>query len=168
MSSPPPCVCTQTHTPNLFIRISCFLPSLCRKPPFPGVRFFHYKENWKRDGEYFFPSNGFMHLKRSFVTGELALHACTLLALPDGIYIIRSSERERERAGKRAGFMFESETWNKNLCFDKYLLNQINCILNVGCVTELYFDSSYFKKNCVLTTGLSQEGWRCLKEITSN
>lgn len=34
------------------------------------------------------PSDEFMHLKRSFVARELALHACTLSGLPDGLYII--------------------------------------------------------------------------------
>lgn len=38
----------------------------------------------------FLPVDDFMHLKRSFVTRELALHACTLSALPDGLYIIQS------------------------------------------------------------------------------
>lgn len=44
----------QTHILTSFIRISCFSPILCRKPPFPGVNFFHYKGNWKEDGGYFF------------------------------------------------------------------------------------------------------------------
>lgn len=33
-------------------------------------------------------SDEFMHLKRGFVTRELALHACALVALPGGLYII--------------------------------------------------------------------------------
>lgn len=87
----------QTHPRTPFIHISFLSPSLHRKPPFPGVHFFHYKGNWKGDGDYFFffffrlsPVDDFMHLKRSFVTRELALHACTLSALPVGLYIIRA------------------------------------------------------------------------------
>lgn len=82
-----------------FVHISCFSPCLCRKPPFPGVNFFHYKGNWKGDGDYFFclsPSDEFMHLKRSFVTRELALCACTISALSDGLYIIRAWESWEE------------------------------------------------------------------------
>lgn len=44
----------QTHPRTPFIHISLLSPSLHRKPPFPGVHFFHYKGNWKGDGDYFF------------------------------------------------------------------------------------------------------------------
>lgn len=56
--APPVCVRNtaqaQAQILTSFVHISCFSPCLCRKPPFPGVNFFHYKGNWKGDGDYFF------------------------------------------------------------------------------------------------------------------
>lgn len=69
-----------------FVPISCCSLCVCTEL-FPAAAFFHYTGNWKGDGDYFFllcisPTDEFMHLKRSFVTRELALHACALSTLP--------------------------------------------------------------------------------------
>lgn len=111
------------------------------------------------------PSDEFMHLKRSFVTRELALHACTLSALPDGLYIIPGSERAARRAAstlKEGEIIFKTEKrernpifdmrectkWNttNTLYIDKSLLKQSKYILNEGSDNIFALDLSYFNK----------------------
>lgn len=75
-----------------------------QKASISRCKFFSLQGELKRRWGLLFclsPSDEFMHLKRSFVTRELALCACTLSALPDGLYIIWGWERN----GKRADFM---------------------------------------------------------------
>lgn len=67
-----------------------------------------------------------MHLKRSFVTRELALHACTLSALPDGLYIIRAWKVAGEKAG------FTKERSKKEKKERKEILSLTNMHVNKG------------------------------------
>lgn len=66
-----------------------------------------------------------MHLKRSFVTRELALHACTLSALPDGLYIIRAWK------GRESGLR-EGEKQDGKKKEKKEILSLTNTHVNKG------------------------------------
>lgn len=92
------CVCVkkkahkqaQTHilTSSIHIMLSSLLT---QKASISRCTFFSLQGELKRRWGLLFclsPNDEFMHLKRSFVTRELALCACTLSALPDGLYII--------------------------------------------------------------------------------
>ncbi len=93
-----------------------------QKASISRCKFFSLQGELKRRWGLLFclsPSDEFMHLKRSFVTRELALHACTLSALPDGLYIIWGWER----IGKRADFMLRKGKWEKKGQKEKGILS---------------------------------------------
>lgn len=113
------CVCVtqhkqaQTHLLTSFIHISCFSPCLCREPPFPGVNFFSLQGELKRRwGLHFFffflPfSQWWVHAFEEELCHQGISTPCMhpLCSPRRLLHHLSLRERERERTGKRTGFM---------------------------------------------------------------
>lgn len=98
---------THTHTHTFSIHWH-YLPStmLISKASISRCKLFSLQGNWKQIGEFFLclsPSDEFMHLKRSFVTRELATPACTSSALVEGLYMIWGWEGGKPTAHTEGG-----------------------------------------------------------------